>query len=181
MTSPVAPVADARTLLAERARQLTRPLAELVSDDSGASSLLAVQIGDERVGIALDHITEVHRAAVLTPIPGARPPVVGVIAWRGRVLTVLDVAHSRRTPLKMTDSTRILVLGRQQASFGIIADDVEDVEGLDSQEVKPVEDVSPARSAFVLGTTADALVVLDAAALITRFAPPQTSTGGPRE
>ena len=104
-----------------------------------------------------------------------------MIAWRGRVLTVLDVAHSRRAPLKMTDTTRILVLGRHQACFGIVADDVEDVEGLNSQDILPVEDVSTARSAFVLGSTADALVVLDAAALITRFAPSQTSTGGSRE
>ena len=176
----IAPVIDARAILAERARQLARPFAES-EGESGTSSLLVVKLGDERVGIALDHITEVYRAAVLTPIPGAQSPVVGVIAWRGRVLTVLDVAHSRRAPLKMTETTRILVLGRHHASFGIVADDVEDVEGLDSQDVVPVEDVSPNRSAFVLGTTANALVVLDAAALITRFAPPQMSTGGPRE
>lgn len=181
MTSPVAPVADARTILAERARHLARPLASVEYDINGASSLLVVKVGDERVGIALDHITEVHRASVLTPIPGARSPVVGVIAWRGRVLTVLDVAHSRRSPLKLTDSTRILVLGRHHASFGIVADDVEDVHDPGSQEIRPIDDISPDRSAFVLGTTAEALVVFDAAALITLFAPPQTSTGGPRE
>ena len=176
-----ATVADAHTILAERARQLARPLTEINDATDSTSSLLVVTIGDERIGIALDHITEVHRPKVLTPIPGARAPVVGVIAWRGRVLTVLDVAHSRRAPLKLTDSTRILVLGTHNAAFGIVADDVDDVEGLDSQDIVPVEDVSPARSAFVLGTTANALVVLDAAALITRFAPPQMSTGGPRE
>lgn len=177
-----APVIDGRTLLAERARQLARPLDDIDAAGAvGTSSLLVVKLGDERVGIALDHITEVHRAILLTPIPGARLPVVGVIAWRGRVLTVLDIAHSRRAPLAMTDTTRILVLGRHNASFGIVADDVEDVQGLNTQDVVPVEDVSPARRAFVLGVTADALVVLDAAALITRFAPPQMSTGGPRE
>jgi purine-binding chemotaxis protein CheW len=166
---------DARGILEQRARQLARPLTtEETAAAPGANpaaSLLVVRIGDERVGIALDQITEVYRTAVLTPIPGARPPVVGVIAWRGRVLTILDIAHSRNGSITLGDTTRILVLGQRRASFGVVADDVEDVQDVNMQDAAPVDDVAPARREFVRGVTADAVVVLDAAALIARFAP----------
>jgi chemotaxis signal transduction protein len=90
---------------------------------------------------------------------------------------VLDIAHTRSRSIEMTDATRILVIGQRTASFGIIADDVEDVQELSAQEAVPIENISPSRREFVRGMTADALVVLDAAALIARFAPTQHTTG----
>ena len=174
--------ASARTILQERARQLARPLAHTgdgTASAANATSVLIARLGDERVSIALDHIIEVYRAAMLTPIPGARTPVVGVIAWRGRVLTVLDMAHSRTAPITMTDATRILVIGQRAAAVGIFADDVDDVYDLNTHDAVPVEHISPARREFVRGVTSDAVVVLDAAALIARFAPTHHSIGLP--
>ena len=174
---------SARTVLQARARQLARPIANVGNGDASsvhATSVLVARLGDERASIALDHIIEVYRSGELTPIPGAQAPVVGLIAWRGRILTVLDIAHTRSRPIEMTDATRILVIGQRTASFGIIADDVEDVQELNAQEAVPIENISPSRRELVRGVTADALVVLDAAALIARFAPTQHTTG-PRE
>lgn len=175
---------SARAVLERRARQLARPIvddAQAIAAGEHDNSVLVVRLGDERVGIALDYTTEVHRAIELTPIPGARPPVVGAIAWRGRVLTVLDIAHTRRGPVVMTDTTRILVLGRGKPAFGIVADDVEDVQILNAQDINPVENAASGRREFIRGMTGAALVVLDVAALIARFAPNQQSTGVPRE
>lgn len=172
-----------RNVLQERARQLARPLQKVGNRDASlvnATSVLVARFGDERASIALDHIIEIHRTSALTPVPGAQAPVVGLIAWRGRVLTVLDIAHTRSRPIALTDATRIVVIGQRTASFGIIADEVEDVHELNPQDAIPIENISPARSEFVRGVTADALVVLDAAALIARYAPTQHTTG-PRE
>ena len=163
-----------RDVLEQRARRLACPLAEVEQGEAlhggETSVLLVVRLGDERVGVALDHITEVHRVDALTPIPGAQPPVVGVIAWRGRVLTVLDFAQGRAGRVAITDATRILVIGQRRASFGIVVDDVDDIEKVNMKDAVHVHDVAPARRDFVRGVTADALVVLDAAALIARFA-----------
>ena len=162
----------ARATLERRARLLAQPVQhEAGAQAAGARlSLLTVHLGQERVAIALDQIIEVHRAGLLTPIPGAHPPVVGVVAWRGRVLTVLDVASSRREPVAISDSTRILVIGQGRASFGIIVDDVEEVREVNTHDVLPVENVEPGRRDFIRGVLADAVVVLDAPGLIARFA-----------
>ena len=160
----------ARDILAARARELARPVAG-VARDGAVSALLVVRIADDRAGIALDHIIEVHRPTALTPIPGARAPVIGAIAWRGRVLTILDIASARRTSLAISDSTRVVVLGQRRAAFGVVVDEVENVEDVNMHDTAMVADLAPARRDLVRGVTSDAVVVLDAAALIARFAP----------
>ncbi len=162
--------ARARDILATRARALARPIATL-ADEAVKTALLIVRIADDRAGIALEHIIEVHRAGVLTPIPGAQPPVIGAIAWRGRVLTILDIAPGRRGAVTISDATRVVVLGQRRAAFGVIVDDVEDVGDVDMHDATGVADLAPARRDLVRAVTSDALVVLDANALIARYAP----------
>ena len=164
---------DPREILAARARRLARPVVgdHAGMDEAGSNTVLVIHLGGERIGVALHHITEVHRAMRLTPIPGARPPVAGVIAWRGRVLTVLDIALQRTAPVSIAEATRIVVIGRHRAAFGIVADEVEDAQDVNLHDVAPVETVDPARVGLIRGVTPDALVVLDVPALIARFAP----------
>ena len=162
-----------KDILAERARRLAQPadVHQILVEDAESDTVLVIRLGDERVGVALGYITEVHRAARLTPIPGARPPVTGVIAWRGRVLTVLDIALQRAGPVTIGDTTRIVVIGQRRAAFGIVADEVDDAQVASLHDAAPVESIDPARAAFIRGVTSDALVVLDVPALIARFAP----------
>ena len=164
---------DPKEILAERARRLARPVVadDARLDEDQANTVLVVRLGKETVGIALDYITEVHRAVRLTPIPGAGPPVAGVIAWRGRVLTVLDIALQRPAPVTIGETSRIVVIGQRRAAFGIVADEVEDATLADLHDITPLESADPARAEFIRGATPDALVILDVPALIARFAP----------
>ena len=164
---------DPKGILEARARRLARPVVidQVSLDEADSNTVLVIRLGGERIGVALDYITEVHRATRLTPIPGARPPVAGVIAWRGRVLTVLDIAVGRSAPVGIDEKTRIVVIGQRRAAFGIVADEVEDAELANLLDAAPVETVDPARAEFIRGVTSDALVVLDVPALIARFAP----------
>lgn len=166
-------VLEPRAILEARARRLARVFIEDQAplDATNSDTVLVIGLGAERVGVSLDYITEVHRAARLTPIPGARVPVAGAIAWRGRVLTVLDIALQRTGPVTIGETTRIVVIGQRRAAFGIVADEVEDAQLVDLHDAAPVETVDPARAGLIRGVTPDALVVLDVPALIARFAP----------
>lgn len=164
---------DPKEILGARARSLARPVVvdQVSFDEADSTTVLVIHLGGEKIGVALDYITEVHRAARLTPIPGARPPVTGVIAWRGRVLTVLDIATGRSAPVAVDEKTRIVVIGQRRAAFGIVADEVEDVQLVNLHDAAPVETADPARAELIRAVTSDALVVLDVPALIARFAP----------
>lgn len=164
--------AGARALLESRARELARPASAAVSDDAAATHdgmvVLEIHLVDERLGVPLSQIVEVYRPSALSAVPGARAPVAGVIAWRGRVLTILDLAHARVGAPTLGEATRVIVLGTGRASLGILADIVEDVRAIADTDLRPQDDPSPARAGIVRGITPDALVVLDALALINR-------------
>ena len=162
----------ARALLESRAVELARPASSisLAYEEvaSGAILVLEFRLGDERVGLPLAQIVEIYRPPALSAVPGARAPVTGVAAWRGRVLTLLDLAHGRTVAPSLGESTRIVVMGVGRAAFGLFADEVEDVHYVDGADLRPPDDPTSSRAGIVRGVTSDALVVLDGTALLQR-------------
>ena len=165
--------ADSRALLEARARELARPAVTFIGQfDHGAPNaliVLEIRVANERVGIPLAQIVEICRPTALSAVPGARAPAVGVMAWRGRVLTVLDLAHARVAPPALGEAVRVVVVGADRAAFGILADEVDDVRSIAVGDLRPSDDSSSARAGIVRGVTRDALVVLDAPALLQRL------------
>jgi chemotaxis signal transduction protein len=175
VTRATSPDAGSRALLERRARELARPAAAAASEYEQVSpdtiTVLEIRLGEERVGVPLAQIVEIHVPAGLSAVPGAKAPVAGVTAWRGRVLTVLDLAHGRTGALTLGDATRVIVLGSARAAFGILADEVDDVRSVGVADLQSPDDPSAARAGIVSGVTRDALIVLDATALIKRHTP----------
>ena len=166
----------ARALLEQRARDLARPASSATAEYEISSAVgvhvLEIRLGDERIGVPLAQIVEVYRPPTLCAVPGARPPIAGVAAWRGRVLTVLDLAARRESPVALGDSARVIALGTGRAAFGLFADDVEEVQVVNDTDLLAPDDPSPMRAGIVRGVTRDALVVLDSIALLQRYTTP---------
>ena len=162
----------ARALLEARATELARPAGAISVEyeqvASDAILVLEIRLGDERVGVPLAQIVEIYRPPALSAVPGARAPVTGVAAWRGRVLTILDLAHGRLGEAALGEATRVVVMGVGRTAFGLFADEVEDVHYVDGADLRPPDDPSSARAGIVRGVTSDALVVLDGPALLQR-------------
>lgn len=163
---------DSRLVLDARARELARPAAALIGENDAPAQdsvvVLEIGVGEERIGVPLAQIMEVFRPTEMSAVPGARPPVAGVMAWRGRVLTVLDLAHARPAAPALGDATRVIVVGEGRAAFGLLADHVDDVRAIAPGDLGAPDDSSLARAGIMRGVTPDALVVLDATALLQR-------------
>lgn len=67
------------------AGQVAEPSAELMP-------VLRWTIGDEQYGTPLHEVREVADVRRVTPVPGAPATLLGVVAWRGEVLNLLDPA-----------------------------------------------------------------------------------------
>lgn len=170
-TTSGAVIADARAqqaILLERARALAMPRAE--PDDAAAADRLPVivfVIGGERLAIPLESVVAIIPAPIVTPLPRAVAPVYGVTAWRGRPLTVLSIgaaAPEGDTP------RRILVLGDgRRAVAGLLADSVDETRVVARATLSPVP--PGVRSAMAIGMTEDAVLVLDANALLNAARP----------
>jgi purine-binding chemotaxis protein CheW len=167
----------AEGILAERARRLARR-ADPVAVDVGAGRARHVDFALARERWLLDarHVLAAFRLATLTPLPGAVAPVVGLTAWRGLVLTLVDL---RRTvgaqATGLDDLATVLVVGEgERAVAGILADVVHGVATLDP--ARPLRPPPPARSALpgvITGVTDDARLVLDGTRLLALLEEPR--------
>ena len=158
---------QARRILDERARALVRPAADA---EPIGERLDAVVFGlaGERYAIATGYVREVARLTDFTPIPGCPDFVVGVTNLRGSVVMVVDIGRFFDMPRKgLTDLSRIVVLGRDQAEFGVLVDEALGQQALALADIlEPPGEVAGIGRDYLAGVTGEALIVLDGAALI---------------
>ena len=161
--------APVRAILEERARVLARPLATPASGER--LEVLTLALAGERYAVESRHVVEVFKLRELALLPGAEPPVFGATAWRGGLLTVLDLRPVLGLPAAALDDLgHVVVLGGERPAFGILADAVHDVVSLAASAVRePPEGVAVKRE-FLRGVADGTLLVLDAAKLLSTFA-----------
>lgn len=166
--TPDAPDRD-REVLAERARLLARPLA---APDAGARvPMAAFTLAREQYLVDARLVLAAFRLDDFTPLPGAEPPVVGLTAWRGIVLTLVDLrAAAGGSAAGLDDLSRVLVLGHEQPVCGLLADVVHGVEPFDEAQLLPAPVTRAAVPGLLRGVTRDARLVLDGAQLLALLA-----------
>lgn len=152
---------DPRAVLQARARALAKPV--VFEDDASAADALPIlqfNVGDEMVAVPVSSVVALVNVALVTPLPRASDPVLGVMAWRGRPLAVLTLG----TRLSTTTPNRVIVLGTGvRATAGLLVDDLDDIRVVERSSLAPS---SGRRAALALGVTTDAVLVLDADALV---------------
>ena len=156
--------ARARDVLEQRARRLARPLA---IPPTNVLELLRFRLANEEYGIESRYVFEVFRLAELTPLPGAESPVFGVTAWRGELLTILDLRQvlgvSRSS---LDDLSRVIVLGLERPAFGVLADAVRELVTVSVSDVLEATGGVVLNRKYLRGVTTDAVLVLEAKELL---------------
>ncbi|MEP6621206.1 MAG: CheW domain-containing protein [bacterium] len=155
--------AEAGDVLRARARVLAKPRIE-AGDGIAVDGIdaLVVVVEQQRFAIPLERIAAIARASTIVPLPRAVAPVYGVIAWRGRTLTVLTLAG---VAPELRDDSRFVVLGdARRVELAILVDAVEDAVRIPFTSITRTDGSS--RHAQASGVTNDAMLVLDVDALI---------------
>lgn len=152
--------AAVRAVLEERARALARP-----PDGGVAGERLEVVrfvLANERYAMPSRYVFEVFRLRELVPLPGARAPTYGLTAWRGDLLTIVDLRPVLGLPVgALNDLSRVIVVGADHPAFGILADAVLDLVSIDAADVREPTDGAAAERDYVRGMTSEAVLVLD--------------------
>lgn len=155
----------ARQVLEERARALARPAAAPIAGDM--LELITFALADEVYAIESRFVHAVLRLTDFSPLPGAEPPVFGVTAWRGGLLTILDLRRVLGISVTaLSDLSRLTVLGDDRPAFGILADAVREVVTVPASDVRDPPEGVAAKREYLRGVTADAVLVLDAEQLL---------------
>lgn len=158
-------MSDARAVLEERARRLARPPAPPAPADM--LEVITFALANETYALESRYVREVFRLAELSILPGAVPPVFGVTAWRGELLTILDLRPVLGvSAAALNDLSTVIVVGEERARFGILADALRNVVTLPAAAVRePAEGVAAQRT-YLRGMTSEAVLVLEARALL---------------
>ncbi len=162
--------AQERALLERRAVRLARHVRQ--PEVSEGVEVAVFRYGRERYAIELGCLLQIFALRDLALLPGAKPPVIGLTAWRGGLLRLLDLGGTLgRTQGGIADRKRVLALASgSQAAFGILIDAIEDVRTLPLTEIRALPGRDDEVNALLRGVTPDAVLVLDADALIETYA-----------
>jgi purine-binding chemotaxis protein CheW len=157
-------VSSARATLERRARELARPLGS--SNGEERLEVVTFSLAGETYAVESHAVVAVFKLTDMAPLPGAQAPVRGLASWRGQLLTIVDLREALGLePASLNDLAHVVVVGGRAAAFGVLVDAVHDVRTLPAAAARPPA-AGTSKRLLWRGVTADALVVLDTAALL---------------
>ena len=162
--APLSPAENA-AILAERARRLAAPR---VAGNGGALlELIAFELAGERYAIETRFVIDLLRSAEIALLPGVEPPLLGLVAWRGELLPLLDLHRILGlTTDGAAPSRHFVVLGDDRPAFAVEVDAPLELHDLPRSDVGPTAGNGRDGRRLLEGVTRDALLVLDGADLI---------------
>lgn len=151
-------------VLEERARLLARPITASVA--ATGDDAVAFDIRGETYAIELRHVMEVFRPGEIARLPGAAAPLIGVTAWRGELLPILEMLREHGGQPGDGEQSRVVVVGDGHSTIGIVADGIRGTIRIRHDEIRPLPEGLATRRAHVRGITSEAVQVLDPSALL---------------
>lgn len=158
--------ARVRSILDERARRAARRPA--AADPTARMTVLVFHLGESAFAVDVRHVLEVCEPLGLTAIPGTPRFVQGVIALRGRIVAVVDLAAFLGLAVQSpSGDERVVVVQGGDMEFGVR---VHAVEGVRSVPVPTPDTSLPALTGqherLFLGVSGQTLAVLDGERLL---------------
>lgn len=158
------PVDRTSAVLEERARALARVAAPPAGE---ALEVVTFILANETYAVESSLVVAVFRLTDLALLPGAEPPVCGVTAWRGELLTILDLRPLLGlSSTALNDLSRVIVLGEEGPTFGVLADAVREIVVVPVSDVREPPERTAAGREYLRGITGQAVLILDGRALV---------------
>ena len=113
---------------------------------------LAFGLNNERFALPLGAVREILKVMPISEVPRAPAHILGILAVRGRITTVIDLRRRLRMP--PSDSTRIsriLLVDGGGEVIGVMVDEVHQVYRLHDDEMEYAQIVAGDISEYVLG------------------------------
>lgn len=142
--------------LAQKAEQ-EKPLGDYLE-------VLEFILSYETYAIESAYVREIYPLAEITPLPGMPLFVLGIVNVRGQILCVIDLKKFFEMPEKgITDLNKIIIIRDGNIEFGILADAVLGIRGLDVSGIEAgLPTLTGIRTRYLKGITSERIVVLDA-------------------
>ena len=105
--------------------------------ETGAIAVLAVLAGDEAYGFPLSAVREILVPPPLTEVPRAPEHVIGVIAVRGQIITVVDLPKMLHLEAEQNEPYgRVLLVDNGEELIGVAVDRVIQVYRMEPDQIE---------------------------------------------
>lgn len=154
-----------RRMLEERAQRLARPI-EPEASVGREVELLHFDLAQERYAIETSFVRRITRVSRVSRIAGLPAYFAGVMNLHGEIVAVVDLCTLIGIePGAQNESSRTIILGRNRAEFGIVADGIAEIAAA-PMDLLASPATERSEQAFVRGILLDGVIVLDGASLL---------------
>lgn len=100
-----------------------------ILSDYGTQEFVTVHVADQLLGVEVKAIQDVFSLQDLTPVPGARKEIAGVLNLRGRIVTAIDARVRLGLPVREGGYIGCMAVGVEYKgeAYGILVDRVGEV------------------------------------------------------
>ncbi len=122
----------------------------------------------EKYAVEVQYVREVLSLHEITPIPGTPESIMGVINFRGGIVSVVNLKVLFGLKEKgLTEMNKVILLHHENMEFGLIADGITGSSEVYEDEIaEPPITISPHAAGYVRGLTGKNTILLNAAALL---------------
>jgi chemotaxis signal transduction protein len=152
------------TLLRQRAERFARRSED--QEDQDSVRIVGLRRGEASYGVDLDGLVEIRTLRHFCSIPGASSVVPGVFYHRGEILSAHDLHAYLSGGGHPGAPTWVLVCDQGGFMFGLLADEVTDIEEVPVAGIRDVPASFGERRASFRGLTRDGTLLLDLRALL---------------
>lgn len=113
-------------------------MAEIANMDE--KQYIVAKLGSEQYGIDIAYVDNIVRMQKITRVPKTQPYFMGVINLRGEIIPVMSMRDKMEMEeAEITGTTRIIIIKPEQnASLGLLVDEVREVVTLSEEDVEKV-------------------------------------------
>ncbi|PMC38684.1 chemotaxis protein CheW [Bacillus sp. UMB0899] len=108
----------------------------------GDLKVIVFQLQDEEYGIPVQQVRSIEKVQHITRVPRTAPYIKGVINLRGVVTPIIDLRKRfGMQELEDTESTRMIIVSKEDIEVGFIVDSANDVIDIHSDIIEPAPEV----------------------------------------
>ncbi len=156
-----------KRILEERAKlQALKPVKAI--DESNFITAVTFVLHPEYYAIEYTYVKEVVTMKNLTPLPGAPPFVMGIVNYRGTVVSALNLKKLfGLKEMGLTEFNKLMIVSDGTMTMGIVADGIEgNIMISKSTLSNPPVTVSETAAELFKGVTPDGMILLDAGKML---------------
>lgn len=153
---------EKKRILKTRAKELAR-LEETKATNIAQVEVVEFLLAHENYAVESKYVQEVSPLKELTSLPGTPPFILGLINFRGLILTVIDLRSLFNLPQRsLAKQNKVIIIQTSEIKAGILADGIQGIRSVRIDELQPpLPTMTGIRGEFIKGVTSEQLVVLD--------------------